>query len=162
MTENEDSEGSTDLPVPSTTFSTKQLTRGLGNKATTQSPPSMQYSMPLPWPLILGIAAVGTVMLLALIVLLTWWKCTVTPTRGFYSVVKQNIRLHNQLWPAALDSTSEDTNYWCFLLLIIFKVHIKSNVMRIMFYCLTLKHWYEQCQYGIMIIFQPAILQFTS
>jgi hypothetical protein len=97
MTENEDSEGSTDLPVPSTTFSTKQLTRGLGNKATTQSPPSMQYSMPLPWPLILGIAAVGTVMLLALIVLLTWWKCTVTPTRGFYSVVKQNIRLHNQL-----------------------------------------------------------------
>jgi hypothetical protein len=96
----EDSEGSTDLLVPSTTVSTKQFTTGLGNKTTLHLIPGMQQSTPWPWPLILGITAVvvGGVMLLALTGLLIMWKCAVKPVRGFYSVVKQkHIRLHNQV-----------------------------------------------------------------
>jgi len=96
----EDSEVSTDRPVPSTIVSTKEFTTALGNKTTSHLIPGMQqHSTPLSWPLILGITAVvvGGVMVLALIGLLTWWKCAVKPIRGFYSVVKQNnIRLHNQ------------------------------------------------------------------
>jgi hypothetical protein len=96
----EDSERSTDRPVPSTTVSTKEVTTALGNKTMSHLIPGMQqHSTPLSWPLILGITAVvvGGVMVLALIGLLTWWKCAVKPIRGFYSVVKQNnIRLHNQ------------------------------------------------------------------
>jgi len=94
----EDSETATDWLVPSTTVSMKEFTTALGNKTTSHLIPRMQqHSTPLSWPLILGITAlvVGGVMVLALIGLLTWWKCAVKPIRGFYSVVKQNnIRLH--------------------------------------------------------------------
>jgi hypothetical protein len=96
----EDSERSTDWPVPSTTVSTKEFTTALGNKTISHSIPGIQQdSTPLSQLLILGITAVvvGGVMVLALIGLLTWQKCAVKPIRGFYSVVKQNnIRLHNQ------------------------------------------------------------------
>jgi len=93
----EDCERATDRPVPSTTVSTEEFTAALGNKTTSHLIPRMQHSTPLSWPMILGITAlvVGGVVILALIGLLTWWKCGVKPIRGFYSVVKQNnIRLH--------------------------------------------------------------------